>query len=429
MSSAYSPIWHQKLKRPEHCPVCHHQGDIPLFLDITSCVSPHPQITFAICPECRTIFQLGFSPPQHESDKILLGDLRTHLKFYVEQGAGLESLVLPVFVARDRGASRYLEVGCGFGFSLDFARCAFGWAIRGIDPSILALEGRKVLGVDIESRFLTASDEGKSVYDAIAAVEVLEHIEEPYEFLKILRTNLASTGILILTTPNADYIEFAREKPGFLATLSPGSHAVLYTAKSLEIALRGAGFADLQIAVRGATLLSVAGEGAAAINLDEVYKPAIYRHYLEQRLATVDPQSILGIGLGYRLFKHLVNTGMFAEAGSLQKRLAEAVRARDRIDILDPHRLVAELAKAWDFKEYIEQLPACLVGLLYFSGMLRLNGHEDRASAITYFYAAHVLAGVFRRAMQTFGIDDGETSDLELQARRHLAMVLDWITG
>ena len=31
--------------------------------------------------------------------------------------------------------------------------------------------------------------------------------------------------------------------------------------------------------------------------------------------------------------------------------------------------------------------------------------------------------------MREFGIDDGETGDLELQARRHLKMVLDWMTA
>jgi hypothetical protein len=47
---------------------------------------------------------------------------------------------------------------------------------------------------------------------------------------------------------------------------------------------------------------------------------------------------------------------------------------------------------------------------------------------MAYFYAAHVMAGVFRRAQEAFGIADGDTADLELQARRHLKLVLDWMT-
>jgi hypothetical protein len=61
--------------------------------------------------------------------------------------------------------------------------------------------------------------------------------------------------------------------------------------------------------------------------------------------------------------------------------------------------------------------------------MLRLNGHEDRAGAVAYFYATHVMAGIFRSSQEAFGIADGETADLELQARRHLKLVLDWMTA
>jgi SAM-dependent methyltransferase len=350
------------------------------------------------------------------------------LKFYVEQGAGLDLLVMPAFIARECSAGRYLEIGCGFGFGLDFAHRAFGWDVRGIDPSPIAREGRRLLNVNIQSRYLSASDAGKDTYNAIGALEVLEHIQDPYEFLQILRAQLSPAGILVLTTPDAEYIEFGRDKPGLLNVLTPGYHAVLFTQRSLEFALRKIGFNEIQIVVRGATLLAIAGEGAASIKLGEVFDPAIYRHYLECRLETVAPQSILGIGLGYRLFKHLINIDLLAEAEPLQQRLAAAVRERDGIDILDPHRLLAELARPWTFEEYVERLPACLVSLLYFSGILRLNGHNDPRGAAAYFYATHVMAGIFRNAMQEFGIDDGETGDLELQARRHLKIALDRVT-
>lgn len=424
MSAAHIPIWHQGLTRPAHCPVCGHQGDIPLFLSINSTVPPHLQITFATCPICQTAFQLDFEPPQYESNNVL----PTALKFYVEQGAGLDVLVMPAFIAQNRAAGEYLEIGCGFGFGLDFAHRAFGWEVRGIDPSPIAQEGRRLLTLNIESRYLNASDAGKRTYQAIGALEVLEHIQAPYEFLKILRANLSSTGIVILTTPDAQYVEFGCDKPGLLNVLTPGYHAMLYTTKSLEIALRKAGFTEMQIVVRGATLLALAGAGAETIKIDEVFDPAIYREYLEGRLKTVDPQSILGVGLGYRLFKHLVNSNLLPQAELLQKQLARTLRDRDGVDILDPHRLVAELARPWKFEEYVERLPACLVGLLYFSAILRLNASEDRSGAVAYFYAVHVMAGVYRRAMQEFGIDDGETGDLEFQARRHLKMVLDWMT-
>ena len=179
----FKPIWHQDRKRPEQCPVCGHRGDFPLLLDIASVVRPHPQITFAACPTCRTIIQLEFKQPRYESNHGLSISRDVYLKFYVEQGAGLETLVTPAFIARDSNASRYLEIGCGLGFGLDFAGRTFGWQVRGIDPSWMARQGRRLLGVKIESRYLTATEGAVETSDAIAAIEVLEHIEKPYEFL------------------------------------------------------------------------------------------------------------------------------------------------------------------------------------------------------------------------------------------------------
>jgi SAM-dependent methyltransferase len=420
-TSLHIPIWHQGITRPGQCPICAHQGEIPLLLSVKSTALADTQVTFASCPACGTLFQLGFEAPRYESNHVL----PIALKFYVEQGAGLDTLVMPSFIAREHAAGRYLEIGCGFGFGLDFARCAFGWDVRGIDPSPIAQEGRRLLQVNIDSRYLEASDGGNGNYDAIGAVEVLEHIPQPHEFLKILRSQLNPAGVVVITTPDAEYVESGCDKPGLLNALTPGYHAFLLSRKSLELALRKVGFTEMQIVVRGATLLAVAGEGAAAINLDEVFDAAIYRQYLERRLETVDPSSILGIGFGYRLFKHLINTNSLSAAEPIQLRLASTLRERDGIDILDPHRLLGEFARSWKFEDYIERLPACLVGLLYFSGILRLNGANDPQGAAAYFYATYVFAGIFRNAMKEFGIDDGETGDLENQARKHLQIALD----
>ena len=60
--------------------------------------------------------------------------------------------------------------------------------------------------MNIDSRYLSAADAGSGNYDAIGALEVLEHIAQPHEFLKILRGQLTSARIVgILTTPDAEY--------------------------------------------------------------------------------------------------------------------------------------------------------------------------------------------------------------------------------
>lgn len=39
-------------------------------------------------------------------------------------------------------------------------------------------------------------------FNTIVAAEIIEHVEDPYEFLRTLRALLVDDGILILTTPN-----------------------------------------------------------------------------------------------------------------------------------------------------------------------------------------------------------------------------------
>jgi hypothetical protein len=196
----------------------------------------------------------------------------------------------------------------------------------------------------------------------------------------------------------------------------------------VKLALQNAGFSDIQVAVRGATLLAIAGAGASKISLDKAFDPDLYRAYLEARSSEAEPGSILEIGFTFRLFKHLVNNGSYADAEAVMPRLAKTLMRRDGIDVLDPHGLLATQARPCSFEDFVSRLPACLVGVLFFNGMLRLNHREDRAGALAYFYATHVMAGIFRKAMRDFGIDDGETADLERSARDHVKLVLGWMS-
>ena len=448
---AHQPIWHRSKTGQARCPVCEHEGEFPLLLDIDSLVPPYPQVSFASCPACGTVFQLDFKSPDYTlGSNIGTGtDRSTALKFYLEQGAGLDTLVLPAFIARRRPGRRYIEIGCGFGFGLDFAHRALGFEARGVDPSPIAQEGTKLLGIDIASRYLTREDaERGGPSDAIAAVEVIEHIEKPYDFLAILKANLAADGMLILTTPDAGYIEFAVDKPSLLPVLGAGYHGVLFSRESLALALRKTGFSDVQIKVRGAGLFAVAGPGASTIDIDGAFDPEIYRTYLENRLTSFKRRSLLEAGLAYlpfkrhakrtmlevgfsyRLFKHHVNQGNYAEAKPVLRQLARILRARDGIDILDVHGLLTRVtARTWTFEDFVAGLPVCLASIMFFTAMLRLNHDGDRAGALAYFYATHVVAGIFREAMKTFGIDDGETADLEHVAREHIKLVLGWMSN
>jgi hypothetical protein len=290
----------------------------------------------------------------------------------------------------------------------------------------LAKEGGRLLEIPIDTE-----DFGPEVVrrygeqDAIAAMEVIEHFSNPMEFLQTARKSLAPHGLLIITTPDANAITFGEEHPN-LAVLTPGYHAVIFNQESLGFALQIVGFSDFQVGTRGATLFAIAGRGASKIVFDGVFHPTQYQKYLEDRLK-LKADDTLEVGLGYRLMKLLVNAGQYTAAEEVLNRLASTIWRRDKIDVLDPHKLLAALPNTCTFHQFIKNFPACLVGILYFSGMIRLNKDEDRTTAIRCFYAAHVIAGLFRKAMFDRAIDDGETTDLERRAAEHIRLVLGWI--
>ena len=98
-----------------------------------------------------------------------------------------------------------LDVGCGAGLLAEpLAR--LGARVTGIDaaPEVIAVarEHAASMGLDIDYR---AGDvqELDGQFDLITAMEVIEHVAEPADFVKALARRLAPGGLLILSTPNA----------------------------------------------------------------------------------------------------------------------------------------------------------------------------------------------------------------------------------
>src|SRR5947209_18116142 len=86
--------WHLDQWSDERCPVCNLDGRTRLLLEVDSTVNRNERVTFAKCASCGTLYQMNFQSPDY--DTYLLP--RAALKFYLEQGAGIETLVLPACI-------------------------------------------------------------------------------------------------------------------------------------------------------------------------------------------------------------------------------------------------------------------------------------------------------------------------------------------
>jgi len=106
------------------------------------------------------------------------------------------------------GGKRLLDVGCGDGRFLLQARNRYS-QVQGVDISERAVEaacarGLEVRQVDINKSALPFPD---GAFDTVVSLDVIEHVIDPYTFVKELGRVLEPDGYLLLSTPNIRYLK------------------------------------------------------------------------------------------------------------------------------------------------------------------------------------------------------------------------------
>ncbi len=101
---------------------------------------------------------------------------------------------------------RLLDVGCGYGLLLDEARRR-GYDVEGVELSVEGVRyarqrlGLRVREMALEEAAQLDASRGER-YDAVLAVDVLEHLDEPVAALEHLGALLAPGGVLLITSPD-----------------------------------------------------------------------------------------------------------------------------------------------------------------------------------------------------------------------------------
>ena len=101
-----------------------------------------------------------------------------------------------------------LDVGSGPGMFLLHGVERGGWTVRGLEPSTQAAAHSRAAGLDVTQAFLnagTAAALGR--FDVVHLNEVLEHVPDPRELLRVIDTLLNPGGLVALMVPN-DYSPF-----------------------------------------------------------------------------------------------------------------------------------------------------------------------------------------------------------------------------
>lgn len=406
------------------CPACGELGPKPVTLNVRSPWPPNLPQPQVMCPACGSAFNPTMGQPPYEA---VLDPL---VECYLEQNAGIDVMAEVLAAVDPAQVSRYLDLGCGFGFVLDYTRTVYGWTGKGFDPGFSARAGREVLGVDIEHVYITKpADAGPDPYDLILASEVIEHIFEPDPLLKVLREILTPNGTLLLTTPSSTAIRPETQVGTLLSLLCPGYHFVLYSPKGLEAVLRRVGFKHVIVSDLGHTLRAAASMGPIQADFNRSLDRQAYVGYLRGRASSTDPATPIGMGFRYRLLKECVNLGDYNGAREAAQRVFESCKLGWGIYINKPSELIqlltaAPLPKGVD--DYHKSAPFCLGNILYFCGILAWQGDGDRKTAHQWFKAAALAGERMRAALHVIGADDEETEELTWRARIYAAHVLVW---
>lgn len=388
------------------CPVCGSLAAHQAMLCSPSMFDATKRLLFLACAACGSGFFDDRRPPDYQGD----GSADFPIKFYVEKGASIDAMLRPIAALPFPAGTRYLEIGCGFGFSLDFVARHHRAEVMGIDPSGMAADGSRRLGLAIVSDYFGPALRSRvGPRDVVYCSELIEHVEDPAQLLTDITAVLAPDGILVLTTPAMEAISPDTPAGALLPALSPGSHLILYSAGSLDLLLRRHGFTDIRIVRDAHTLVAHASRGAALPAFREAISADALIDYLAGRYAASAGDTLLENGFLFRLVKHLVIAGRFAEARTLAPAVDAQFRDLYGIDINDPAGIALPvLPPGAALPEVIARLPLNLANHLHFRGLVELiDGHDGARAAASFMAAARLAAGM-RDVLHRYVISDGE---------------------
>jgi 2-polyprenyl-3-methyl-5-hydroxy-6-metoxy-1,4-benzoquinol methylase len=246
-----------------------------------------PPATYYDCPVCATVFQSPMPTLEQMRDYVNAEYASGVYADYVS-AAALKSLTFSRRAAKIRartGTGRLLDVGASCGYFIDEALKA-GFDAYGVELSAEAvasappaLRERLTLG-DVNA--LTAR--GETPYAVVTAFDIIEHTFDPIAFLQSLRSVAQPGATVVITTPDTGHALRYLLRSRW-PMLQPMQHTVLFSRRSLLLALTRAGLEDVRITVARKTLTADYLAGQV-----EMYLPLPVRAY--RAAARVLPERI-----------------------------------------------------------------------------------------------------------------------------------------
>lgn len=227
----------------DRCPVCGSRSSAPF--DQRE-FKTHP-VTNIICRGCGLVYQ---SPRMTVAESQAFYEAEYRLMYQGQEGPSPKDLS----VQSDRAqvtlefinpylnpGTRILDIGCSTGILLQQFQLSKQAQVYGIEPGSSYRQYARSSGLEVYSSLTDLHDAGLARFNLVSMIHVLEHMPDPVEYLKNLRTEfLEPDGYLLLEVPNLyghDCFEVA--------------HLISFSAHTLTQVIQKAGYRVLRLRTHG----------------------------------------------------------------------------------------------------------------------------------------------------------------------------------
>ncbi|WP_421789608.1 class I SAM-dependent methyltransferase [Hyphobacterium sp.] len=363
------------------------------------------------CESCGGLFADPFAYPDYGEDY----GVSDYLRYYLELGAGFEAMAAPLErVLTAVRPKSFLDVGCGVPVMAGYLQQAFGLDVQALDPSEYAREGGEALGVSVLQGHLGDDVLANRTFDLVFASEVVEHAEDPQDFLNRLAAMVSPGGMVVITTPDAACVEPGLDALTTLAIAWPDIHHVCHSKPGLEAALTKAGFAYSEVFSEGHSLIAFASREKFSLGGPPESKLPAYLAQPFSGLPAFERGNL------YRRLQNAVAHGQWDRAASLTSRLKRRLKKEFSLEFSDAKSLADKILEGGG-DQSLTALPYFAPLLPFYLAMVDFLGPDrDLAAARLGLQAQISLCEKFQH-------DDplwwSELGHIYSQARFNLGMV------